>query len=113
MGRGRRFPCIGSKAQRTAFEKSELSMLILRERRSSDGATPAEEFPFNRQSRTPPPKAGGVTPPAAGWLRGIVPKGSQKGETSGSERVKAVHRRLTRGLAFVATRDSGDSWSCR
>jgi hypothetical protein len=65
MGRGRRFPCIGSKAQRTAFEKSELSMLILRERRSSDDATPAGAFPFNRQSHTPPPKAGGVTPPGS------------------------------------------------
>jgi len=32
---------------------------------SSDGATPAEAFPFNQQSHTPPPKAGGVTPPGS------------------------------------------------
>jgi len=44
MGRGRRFPRLEIGAQRTAFEKSELSMLILRERRSSDGATPAGAF---------------------------------------------------------------------
>ena len=49
MGRGRRFPRLGIGAQRTAFEKSELSMLILRERRSSDGATPAGAFPFYRR----------------------------------------------------------------
>jgi hypothetical protein len=75
MGRGRRFPCIGIGAQRTAFENSELSMLITRERCSSDVATPAEAFPFNRQSHTPPPKAGGVNL-ATGWLRGRLPKGS-------------------------------------
>jgi hypothetical protein len=43
MGRGRRLPRLGIGAQRTAFEKSYLSTLILRERRSSDGATPAQE----------------------------------------------------------------------
>jgi hypothetical protein len=73
MGRGRRFPRLGIGAQRTAFEKSELSMLILRERRSSDGATPAEEFPFNRQSHTPPPKAGGVTERFIGVKLGVGP----------------------------------------
>ena len=56
MGRGRRFPCIGSKAQRTAFEKSELSMLITCERCSSDVATPAGAFPLYGEATLRPQK---------------------------------------------------------